>query len=113
VLGEKECNIIKASDKSTYTIKSSIYSYPNNINICKCQAGYEFSPLETGITHSAVDVFLLSFDITHWNSFPAKSNDTVKEFSCLPFLDNSSPEIKGLNSYPAWHLQILILFGYE
>jgi hypothetical protein len=30
-----------------------------------------------------------------------KSNDTVKEFSCLPFLDNSSPETKGLNSYPA------------
>ena len=46
VLGS-EC-IIKASDKSTYTIKSSIYSYPNNINICKCQAGYEFSPLFLG-----------------------------------------------------------------
>jgi hypothetical protein len=33
---------------------------------------------------------VLSFDITHCNSLPAKSNDTVKEFSCLPFLDNSN-----------------------
>jgi hypothetical protein len=33
-----ECDIIriKASDKSTYMIKSSIYSYSNDINTCKC-----------------------------------------------------------------------------
>jgi hypothetical protein len=36
--------------------------------------------------------FVLSFGITHCNFFPAKSNGDVKEFSCLPFLDNSSPE---------------------
>jgi hypothetical protein len=35
-----EC-IINASDKSTYAIKSSIYSYSNDINTCKCQSGYE------------------------------------------------------------------------
>jgi hypothetical protein len=39
--------------------------------------------------------------ITHCNFFPAKSNGDVKEFSCLPFLDNSSPEAERLNSYPA------------
>jgi hypothetical protein len=37
----------------------------------------------------------------------------VKEFSCLPFLDNSSPEAERLNSYPAWHLQVLISFEYD
>ena len=45
VLGEKECNII-TNDKSSYAIKSSIYSYLNKteLNTCKCQAGYEFDP---------------------------------------------------------------------
>jgi hypothetical protein len=43
-----ECLINKASDKSTYPIKSSIYSYSNDINTCKCQSGYEFSPFVSG-----------------------------------------------------------------
>jgi hypothetical protein len=42
-----EC-IIKASDKSIYTTKLSIYSYSNDINTCKCQAGYEFSLSASG-----------------------------------------------------------------
>ncbi len=46
VLG-KEC-AIKTSNQSTYTIKSSVYSYSNDINICKCQAGYKFSPSVSG-----------------------------------------------------------------
>jgi hypothetical protein len=54
---DESANIIKASDKSTYTIKSSIYSYPNNINICKCQAGYEFSPFISGEELSIILLF--------------------------------------------------------
>jgi hypothetical protein len=44
VLG-KECNM-STSDKSSYAIKSSIYSYlsKTELNTCKCQAGYEFDP---------------------------------------------------------------------
>ncbi|CAC9473941.1 hypothetical protein BSPLISOX_542 [uncultured Gammaproteobacteria bacterium] len=80
VLGEKECNIIKASDKSTYTIKSSIYSYPNNINICKCQAGYEFSPFISGEE--------LSKNGKQENSFTVSLDLAGKEFQCVMSKDN-------------------------
>ncbi|VVM23999.1 hypothetical protein BSPWISOXPB_3712 [uncultured Gammaproteobacteria bacterium] len=59
--------------------------------------------METGIAHSTVDSVMPSFGITgitHCNCFPAKSDGVVKKKFSLPFLDNSPPEIEGLNSYP-------------
>ncbi|CAC9642028.1 hypothetical protein [uncultured Gammaproteobacteria bacterium] len=69
-----EC-IINASDKSTYAIKSSIYSYSNDINTCKCQSGYEFSPFVSGGKLSKKD--------SKNNSFTEPSGFAGKQLQCV------------------------------
>ncbi|CAC9656120.1 hypothetical protein [bacterium endosymbiont of Bathymodiolus sp. 5 South] len=95
VLGS-EC-IIKASDKSTYTIKSSIYSYPNNINICKCQAGYEFSPF--------ISREELSKNGKQENSFMVSLDLAGKKFQCVIPKDNTKP------STAAWVIPVSLFYA--
>ncbi|WP_180323956.1 hypothetical protein [bacterium endosymbiont of Bathymodiolus sp. 5 South] len=42
-----EC-YINVNDESAYVLQLSVYSYLNDINTCKCQSGYEFSPSISG-----------------------------------------------------------------
>ncbi|VVH65335.1 hypothetical protein BSPLISOX_1237, partial [uncultured Gammaproteobacteria bacterium] len=75
-----EC-IIKASDKSIYTAKLSIYSYSNDINTCKCQAGYEFSPFVSGEE--------LSKNGKQENSFTVSLDLAGRELQCVISKDNT------------------------
>ncbi|VVH65333.1 hypothetical protein BSPLISOX_1235 [uncultured Gammaproteobacteria bacterium] len=75
-----EC-IIKASDKSIYTAKLSIYSYSNDINTCKCQAGYEFSLSASGEE--------LSKKGKQENSFTSPLDLAGKKLQCVIPKDNT------------------------
>jgi hypothetical protein len=90
-------NLVEASDKSTYTIKSSIYSYPNNINICKCQTGYEFSPF--------ISREELSKNGKQENSFMVSLDLAGKKFQCVIPKDNTKP------STAAWVIPVSLFYA--
>ncbi|CAC9436758.1 hypothetical protein [uncultured Gammaproteobacteria bacterium] len=84
-----EC-LIKASDKSSYTIKSSIYSYSSdtNINTCKCQAKYKFNTYvsEGKVSH----ISSLSFKSeTRSNAFKEPSGFAEKQLRCVILKDDT------------------------
>jgi hypothetical protein len=76
-----EC-VINVNDKSAYIIQLSTYSYFNDVNICKCQSGYEFSPSISGDK--------LSKEGIEDNFFTVPSDSAGRQLQCVIAKDGTT-----------------------